>query len=1034
MCLDELGYDAVGSVASADDAVSRAGQLRPALVLMDIQLKGKTDGIDAAKLIRERFSIPTVFLTGLGDEETVQRAKTAEPFGYLVKPFVGRELRSTIETALHRHSAETRLNGSHEKLSVLLQATTDAFIEMAPDGRILEINEEGCRLTGYAASELKLMKLPQLIVDKQLAEFKTLLRGAKSAGSVHFDCRLLRRDGREIDAKLNLCSSPSSERVFGFLRDVTERKHSEEKLRQLSRAVEQSPATIVITDAKGRIEYVNPRFAETTGYAMSEAIGQNPRILKSGEQPPEFYAKLWETLSAGQVWHGEFQNRRKDGRLYWEQASISPVRDSQGRITHYIAIKEEITQQKRREMELMQSKAELQQVNAQLLVAIARERELAVAAEAANRAKSLFLASMSHELRTPLNVINGTAALLAAETEDSETAQSATTILASGETLLGIIAEILDYTSLQVGQLKLEVKPFELLAVVSRAVRLASETTRGKPVELTYRVSPRVPALVQGDARRLQQIIVNLLQNALKFTAVGRVHLSVAARPLSDGQCQLNFTVVDTGIGIDHADFARLFQPFSQANGEIHKRFGGTGLGLAISRSFASRMGGDIAVRSVPGRGSAFRCSIVLPAPNPRESALAKLAPPELRGRHLLALVSNALTRRFLAAIASAWGMRLTLRSGREDAAVAPGAYDFALVDPALAGSLQAGIMPIIWLGHPNGPASPFGAVLPLPLDPAELSRALAHSHARSSGTGASPLGAAGKPHKSKLAERLPLRILAADDIRTNREMVRRLLAHLGYTPELVENGAEVLAAVRRQPFDLLLLDVQMPVMDGLAAAREIVCTYPDRAERPRIVAITANALPEDRDTCLAAGMDDYLSKPVLPADLEACILRQFGPAYREKPAQPAAQASPSAAELPWIDTAHLGKVLPDMGPAEAAEALRQMYSAALGDYRDIWPRVSEACARRESARFAELTHGLKGCFKMLGWTRIAERCTEALGQARRNEFSDWDSFPEELQRMFNSSSNEMTRYLDSLASIVDSSETPPMKANGTNG
>jgi CheY-like chemotaxis protein len=398
---------------------------------------------------------------------------------------------------------------------------------------------------------------------------------------------------------------------------------------------------------------------------------------------------------------------------------------------------------------------------------------------------------------------------------------------------------------------------------------------------------------------------------------------------------------------------------------------------------------------------------------------------------HMLAVIGSARTRRFLAAIASAWGMRVTFCPGLDEMPSVASGFDFAVVDAVLSGRLPAGRLPIIWLGQPAAPAAPVVDALPLPLDPGKLGQAIARLLARAKSAGAPTPGNLQKP---KLAGRLPLRILAADDIATNREMVRQILVHLGYKPEIVKNGAEVLSALARQPFDLLLLDVQMPVMDGLAAAREIVRLHPDAAKRPKVVALTANALPEDRETCLAAGMDDYLSKPVLPADLEACFLRHFGPAAPGGRAHSPASTPGVTAESPWIDTAHLATVFPAADALQAAEAMRQMLAVVTDDYRDIAPRLSEACAQKDSAGLADLAHGLKGCFRMLGWVRIADRCTEVLGQARRREFSDWDSFPEELQRLFTSSAAALTRHIDSLAPTGCEGGRTSSIADGRNG
>jgi len=409
--------------------------------------------------------------------------------------------------------------------------------------------------------------------------------------------------------------------------------------------------------------------------------------------------------------------------------------------------------------------------------------------------------------------------------------------------------------------------------------------------------------------------------------------------------------------------------------------------------------------------------------------AMADCAPAAVRGRRVLIVCDQPRPRRLLAAVARAWGLPAVVRTSATLTAgqLAPegGPFAFALLDPeavrhqqgALARWLQPGAagqhVPVVWLPRLDPPPRPASlapsVVLTGPLELPELARgltSLGQPPAAGPATPATPVAAA------QLGERLPLRILAADDIRTNREMLRRMFLHLGYTITLAENGAEVVAALRLQPFDLVLLDVQMPVMDGLTAAREICRLYPNLAQRPRLVALTANALPGDRESCLDAGMDEYLTKPVLPREIEACFLRLFvsgGPPGAVPTARPA-----EPADLPWVDRVHLEHVMPGLTPAQAAETIGHLHDAAAADFHQLWPRIVEACARKDGPHLAELVHGLKGCFLMLGWTRIASFCVEALTQARKGEFVAWETFPGDLKQFYNSSTAAMTDYLSS--------------------
>ena len=280
---------------------------------------------------------------------------------------------------------------------------------------------------------------------------------------------------------------------------------------------------------------------------------------------------------------------------------------------------------------------------------------------------------------------------------------------------------------------------------------------------------------------------------------------------------------------------------------------------------------------------------------------------------------------------------------------------------------------------------------------------------------------------RSLLAARVPLRILAADDVRTNREFLRQLTAFFGYQAEIVENGAEVLDALNRRPFDLVLLDVQMPVMDGLEAAREVVRRQPDPGRRPKIVALTANSEAGDRKACLAAGMDDCLAKPISPRAFEACVVRLFKGTQPPATPAPLPRAAPEVVALPLVDFKHLEETMSGLSVTQLLAIQRRMHNAVTKDFDTIWPRITEAVAHQDQGQLAEATHALKGCFSALGWKRIAGRCAEALQQAHAQQFSSWATFPDELQRLYADSTAEMTRHLATI-------EVPATAARPTKG
>ena len=349
--LASLDYETVGTTARGDEAVQQAGQQHPDLVLMDIQLAGPMDGIDAARAIRDAFSIPIVFLTAFNSDAVVERAKCAGPFGYVVKPFDSRELRMVIEMALYRHHTECQLRRSEERMQAMLHTSMDGFWVVDPTGQIKEINDAACRLTGYSREELLQMNITQLEHGRTQAQIAAGIADVMRTFSARMERQFISKNGLIRTLEMSVSCPPGTERLlYCFGRDITKRRENDARLQQLTRAVEQSPASIVITDTCGRIEYVNPHFEKVTGYTAAEVNGRNPRFLKSSVQSPEFYQDLWRTLAAGKNWSGEFLNRRKDGTLFWEKASISPMRNPDGRTTHFIAVKEDITAQKEAEL------------------------------------------------------------------------------------------------------------------------------------------------------------------------------------------------------------------------------------------------------------------------------------------------------------------------------------------------------------------------------------------------------------------------------------------------------------------------------------------------------------------------------------------------------------------------------------------------------------------------------------------------------------------------------------------------------------
>ena len=525
-----------------------------------------------------------------------------------------------------RHQAELEaqneeLRQDRQKLGAIFDAAGSGIAITGADGRFIEMNKWWTDRLGYAPEEIGKLTAQDITHpdDRQASREWIGKLMAGEVDSYQIEKRFVTKNASSFWAHLSASAikeeNGRTSRIVGVVTDISERRRSEEEIRQLSEAIRQTTESIVITDRAARIEYVNDAYLKNTGYSREELLGRNSRLLQSGKTPKATYDALWQALREGRSWSGEFYNRHKDGSEFVELAHISPVRDAAGKIGRYVAAKRDITQAKRIEAELLQAKMQ---------------------AEAANSAKSQFLAAMSHEVRTPMNGILGMAqVLLAPGIKEAERLDYARTILASGQTLLRLLNDLLDLARIESGKLELEANEMLPEQIMGQTRSLFAQSARAKGLGIESDWSGPL-ARYLGDSHRLEQMLANLVGNAIKFTHQGTIRIEAREISCDADSATLEFAVSDSGIGIAQDKLALLFEAFSQVDGSTTRRYGGTGLGLSIVRTLARLMGGEVGVQSEPGVGSRFwfriRAQRLAASPEQAEVSGAQGALPDTPG------------------------------------------------------------------------------------------------------------------------------------------------------------------------------------------------------------------------------------------------------------------------------------------------------------------------------------------------------------------------------------------------------------------
>jgi PAS domain S-box-containing protein len=868
-----------------------------------------------------------------------------------------------------RKLAEDLLRRSEERFANVFSMSPVAItITRATDGRFLDANDALLRMLGYPREEVVGNSSMAIGFWYSLEERMAMVERIQREGSVRdFPMRGRTKDGAMLDLLISVdqLELNGETHLFCFLTNITDRKRAEQALRdseeRFRSIVETTKDWIWWIDVEGCVMYANPAVEDILGYPPEQLLGTRILCHLHEEQRAHVEASLSQVASQKGTWSNLLMRwRHKDGSDRYTQSSAVPVLDEKGELIGYRGSDHDITLLKRYEQNLEDAKHK---------------------AEAASQAKSEFLANMSHEIRTPMNGVIGLTSLVLNTDLSAQQREYLELMKSSADSLLRLLNDILDFSKMEARKLELDPIEFDVREAVGNTLKTFAASASERQIELTCHVAPAVPPMLVGDPGRLAQIIVNLTGNALKFTRQGEVVVRIAAEPQAGNSTLLHISVADSGIGMTKEQQATVFQAFQQADSSTTRQFGGTGLGLSIVSQLVSLMDGRIHVESTLGKGTTFHVAVHLGVPERQAPTAVSQQPLALKDMPVLVVDDNRSNRLILAEILTSWGMRPALAAGGQQA-LEDMRQQAALGTPFPLVLLDAGMPQVDGFDVASAikAAPELDSTCVMMLSSSDFSAEIARCKelgvtcfvrkpvkqselfdAIVTAANIAPRPAAAAGEDSALLLAAPprkLNVLVAEDHPVNQVLIAAILNGRGHAFSIANNGLEVLRLLDRAPgehppFDVVLMDGQMPAMDGYQATREIRRRERATGQHLRIIAVTANAMKDDRDKCIAAGMDDYVSKPI-DADQLLERLESVSPAGSSLRQAVAARAEPTTHQAFALDAAlqrTRGK----------RTLLRQLVQLLLQDLPDTLAGLASALSANDARLVERTAHRLRG-------------------------------------------------------------------------